>query len=495
MQLEQVTAEIRPRSDWEAVDLGLAMVRRDFWRCWLVWWLAMIVPVVLTGWLLWDYPGIWLFLFWWWKPAGSRMVLFEISRRLFGEKPVIADSLREIPGAWYRRFFYRFVWARLSPWLPVTLAVEDLERLRGKDYRLRSKQVTRRGEGAIMWVYFITDLVGCWVGFALLMIARLFVPDGQDSFWQSVQEAWNPEMPFEVPAMLLRVVGICVMIGVSLTDVFVTGAGFGIYINNRTWIEGWDVELAFKRLAKRLGKAAAVALGFMLFLQPALLSAAAADPAAEIRHVKADPDFKVHSVTERVPVANQSTNSWLERFFDWLAGLFHFGKSSGSGDVASLLGWLLIISIAAILLGLLGWLIWSNRLAFAFRLAGGDDVDRPKAARVVMGMAVTPESLPKDIPGTAWELWKQGQHQEALSLLYRGTISKVIEIGRVEIQESDTEGDCVNRVVAAGDSAHPAYFRGLTGAWTRLAYARLRPEDHEVESLCRAWPFVERSAP
>ena len=118
MQLEQVTAEIRPRSDWEAVDLGLAMVRRAFWRCWLVWWLAMIVPVALTGWWLWDSPGLWLFLFWWWKPAGSRMVLFEISRRLFGEKPKLAESLREIPAAWFRRFFYRFVWARLSPWLP-----------------------------------------------------------------------------------------------------------------------------------------------------------------------------------------------------------------------------------------------------------------------------------------------------------------------------------------------------------------------------------------
>ena len=33
MRLDTVTAEIRPRSDWEAVDLGFAMVRRSFWRC------------------------------------------------------------------------------------------------------------------------------------------------------------------------------------------------------------------------------------------------------------------------------------------------------------------------------------------------------------------------------------------------------------------------------------------------------------------------------
>ena len=50
------------------------------------------------------------------------------------------------------------------------------------------------------------------------------------------------------------------MLAMSLTDVFVTGAGFGVYLNNRTWIEGWDVELAFKRLARRLAKAAMVML-------------------------------------------------------------------------------------------------------------------------------------------------------------------------------------------------------------------------------------------
>ena len=99
MQLEAVTAEIRPRSDWEAVDLGFALVRRDFWRCLAVWWLALLLPSVLLGWWLWNYPTIWLLFFWWMKPLGSRLVLFEISRRLFGEVPAWRTSLLEIPKA------------------------------------------------------------------------------------------------------------------------------------------------------------------------------------------------------------------------------------------------------------------------------------------------------------------------------------------------------------------------------------------------------------
>lgn len=491
MRLDAVTAEIRPRSDWEAVDLGLAMVRRDFWRCLLVWWLAMLVPVALAGWWLWESPALWLMLFWWWKPAGSRMVLFEISRRLFGEKPALRESLREIPRAWTRRFFYRFVWARLSPWLPVTLAVEDLERLRGKAYRQRCGQVTRRGESAVMWIYFVADLAACWFGMAILAMVRMFMPEGQDGAWREALEMWNPAMPMDIPAVILRAVAVCVMLAMSLSDVFVTGAGFGVYINNRTWIEGWDVELAFKRLARRLTKTAVLLACLAACWSPAVSRAATErDPGVVMREVKADPDFKVHTIKTKVPKENKTTIPWLEKFFRWLGRIFGMG---GAG-AAEMLGRIFLISLLGILVALIAWIIWANRHSFLMRrgLAGGGEAPRVQSARVVMGMEVSPESLPRNLPDAAWSLWRQGLRQEALGLLYRGAISRVIELARVEIQESDTEGDCVRRVDGAGPPAHPEYFRGLTRAWTAVAYAGMFPPDHEVESLCRQWPFVER---
>ena len=63
MRLEGVTAELRPRSDWEAVDLGLALVRRDFWRLFASWWLGMLPVLVLSPFLLRDYPVL-LVLLW-----------------------------------------------------------------------------------------------------------------------------------------------------------------------------------------------------------------------------------------------------------------------------------------------------------------------------------------------------------------------------------------------------------------------------------------------
>ena len=475
MRLDTVTAEIRPRSDWEAVDLGLAMVRRDFWRCFTVWWLALALPTVLAGCFLWDYPVVFLMLFWWWKPAGSRMVLFEISRRLFGEQPSWRSMWREIPRAWYRRFFYRFVWARFSPWLPVSLAVEDLEGLRGKLYKQRCRQVGRRGEGPAMWVYFASEVGAAWVTFSILALVHMLIPDGQDSAWRLALESWNPDFPAEIPLLILRTVGICMMLAISLTDIFVIGAGFGIYINNRTWIEGWDVELAFKRMAQRLTKAVILSVALLALGASPSARAAETKTASElIAEVKANPDFKVHTVTEKVYDRKSSGNS-----LGWLAGI---GVTMAK---------IFAVCTVTLLIGLIAWLIWKYRHVLSARGTLPKGGDAKPSARVVMGMEVSTTSLPEDIPTVAWSLWQQGRHQEALALLYRGSISRVIEIGRVEIQESDTEGDCMRRVESVGQAAYPDYFRSITGAWTRLAYAGVITADAEVHTLCQQWPFGE----
>ena len=483
MQLDEVTAEIRPRSDWEAVDLGFAMIRRDFWRCFTGWWLAMLGPLLIAGWFFRHHPSLLLLLFWWWKPAGSRMVLFELSRRLFGEKPAWKSVWREIPRVWWRRFFYRFIWARFSPWLPVTLAVEDLEGLRGKPYRQRCGQIVRRGDGVVMAVYFTADAAAAWFGVALLILAKMLIPQGQEGPLDEALASMNAGNLLDIPPLIMWIITICLMISISLTDLFVIGAGFGLYINNRTWIEGWDVELAFRRLTQRLSKVAVILLGLFLITVPMTgMAQESQSPQEVVMEVKRAPEFKVYTIKERVAKEKPPATppAWLESFFKALGGLLGAGKVFGN---------VLIWSIVGLLLALLGWLIWKFRHSFVFR---GNPVDsnlsRP-SARVVMGMEVTPESLPADVPAAAWLLWLEGKHQEALGLLYRGAISKSIELARVEIQESDTEGDCVRRVESAGTKAHPEYFRSLTGTWIRQAYAGTVPAEIEVRSLCDQWPF------
>ena len=271
---------------------------------------------------------------------------------------------------------------------------------------------------------------------------------------------------------MVRTVCVCFAVAMSLADIFLTGSGFGIYLNNRTWIEGWDVELALKRLAARLRGTAAVLVGGWLAFFPAKLDAASTDAAETIREVKADPAFEVHTVIDRVADSSASSGSWNLHPPAWLADVF-------------------VVAAIGLLLGLLGWLLWKYRHTFV-RTGGEDERAVPKVAKIVMGLEVSPESLPEDVPGTALRWWREGRCHDALGLLYRGAIAHVIRVARVAIDESDTEGDCQRRVDAAGEVAHPRYFRSLTAAWMAVAYAGGSPADAEVERLCAEWPFEER---
>ena len=474
MRLEDVTAELRPRSDWEAVDLGLALARRDFWRLWGCWWLGMLPMLLLAVGFLHDYPALVVLACWWWVPVASRMVLFVVSRHLFGELPDGKSVLREWPRAMYRRFGFRMLWARFSPWRPLTMAVEDLEGLRGKTYAARVRLLLRRGDATVVSLALWRAGLTFWMALALIGTATLFLPQGQAEQWRVLFQTLSDESWLDLPPSFGWVLAASVLVSMSLVDVFSTGAGFGIYVNHRTWIEGWDVELAFRRMGNRLGGIVTALVAAFLFLSGGIGAVHAATPKETITEVKSHEDFTIHFVEEkhRTPPASGSWN--------WAPGAW-----------LGVLGHVVVWSALAALIGFIVWLIWRNRHLFK---AGGFTKRVPGVApqaKVVMGMDVAPESLPQDIPAAAMELWRVGRRQEAMSLLYRGTISKLITSRGVEIAESDTESDCLRRVTAEAAPV-AGYFSGLTEAWMLLAYGRSAPPDQTMEQLCANWPFVER---
>ncbi|GAA5481070.1 DUF4129 domain-containing protein [Haloferula sargassicola] len=475
MRIEAVTAELRPRSDWEAVDLGLALVRRDFSRLIGAWWLGML-PALLVGAGLWFlHPVFSMLFFWWWVPVGSRLVLFRLSRVLFGDRPGWRDLLRELPRAMLRRFGHRMLLARFSPWRPLTMAVEDLEGLRGKNYRLRCRTLMRRGDSSLILIFFWRLGLVAWLLVALISTVVLFLPEAVRLEWAEYFQTWSDSSVDSVaPAGMASTWLVCAAAVMCLTDVFATGAGFGIYVNHRTWIEGWDVELAFRRISARLAKVAVM----LLLAFSGIDRLGAQEPQETIERVLADPAFEVHTKTTRTP----ELWDWVKRLFDGLGS----GGRTGGG-VFSALGWVLLVSV--IVLGIAGlvWLGYRYRHVFKPPTGARIGPSRPQA-RVVMGMEVTGASLPDDITAAALAAWREGRGHEALALLYRGAISWMIRVPRVEIAESDTEMDCLRRVKGAS-LVEAGYFEQLTEVWSRLAYARRVPDDAVVEGLVSRWPF------
>ncbi len=474
MKLEDVTMEIRPRTDWEAVDSGLALARRDFWRCWCLWWLCML-PVLALIYPLREIPFLCIILLLWAKWVGCRMVLYQLSRRLFGENPSWSALWREIPRAWGRRFFYRMLWARCSPWKPLSAAVEELEGLRGEKFRLRMSLITRKGEGTSLLLTLISALGVVWLAFGIFMTGLMFLPEAASERWE---ESFDPDRLFDSHGYVWLLIS-CIMMACSLMDVFITGAGFGLYVNSRTWIEGWDIELAFKRMANRLKNHFIILLGLLLLFDAPMALAKEAGKSLSasemIEEVKSHEDFTIHK----------------EKYVD-------YQSSSSSGysltppaallEVFQALGHVILGVFLLVLFGGIAWLLYRARWMRSRDSIKTVAVDK---ARVVMGMKVTASSLPEDLLAKAQEFWSAGNSLPAMSLLYRGALAWWIDQAGVAIQESDTEGDCLSRVIEI-HHPHASYFQTLTQAWVLGAYAKTFPSQETWADLCHRWPFAGR---
>ena len=82
MRLSDASVVIRPRSAWEAMDLGVLLSQRHR-RLLMTSWAIVSLPVfALLSLLLWESPSLAILLFWWLKPAFERLPLFILSLSL-----------------------------------------------------------------------------------------------------------------------------------------------------------------------------------------------------------------------------------------------------------------------------------------------------------------------------------------------------------------------------------------------------------------------------
>ena len=503
MQLEKVTAEIRPRTQWEAIDLGVRLVSEHAISL-LKGWMASVFPLCLVI-LIACYNSIgWgMFLIWWLKPIWERVALHPLSRSLFGEHPTWRETMRVLPKELRKNYrlvsvgvvltsigwlvhsgdgdadakaglavFYWFIvigllFYRSGLNRSLVLPVQYLEGLEGQRYKSRMQILSYRSSSSAVGLTFICLFVEVLLFASQIIFALIMIPEGVmfDGFmtWEAFSEG---DLSF-VSSWIWVVLGLFYFNALSLVAWFYTGAGFGLYVNTRTWTEGWDIELKFKSLGQRLGL---ILMAFVL-----LGGAPRLEANQEAQRVLDREEFEVQTRGIYEEEEKESQN----RSQDAGAGAF------------SAIGQLLFWVIAAAAVGGLIWLIVANAHLFRKDNPRETEVERKKVTTVA-GMNVEPENLPPNLLAEARKLWEDGHFQEALGLLYRGAIASLVTRQMVEIEESDTEMDCLRRVSSKGESANASYFKLLTHAWMSQAYARRRPDQETVNELWTRWPFDER---
>lgn len=275
MKIESLAVELRPRSGWEAMELGAALVRRHAAAIWLPWLIVTGLVFVLLNLAAWAIDQVWLalLLMWWLRPVFDRIPLYVLSRGVFGSVPTVADTLRAQLHWGWRPLLGHLTWRRFSPLRTATLPVDLLEGASPAMMRER-RRVIGAGNGGhasmltLMCLHFILALQLSALLIPLMFVPNELLPETARGAWLTISE--NP------PVWVFIALNAVDWLAVALIEPFYIGAGFGLYLNRRTQLEAWDLEIAFRRMRRRIGAATGTALLMLVCLAPLAMSPAPA---------------------------------------------------------------------------------------------------------------------------------------------------------------------------------------------------------------------------
>lgn len=510
MRLEQLTVHLRARSSWEAVELGMALVRRHaaaIWKPWLLVSVPVFVLLNAAGWAL-DLIGLAGLLMWWLKPCFDRIPLYVISRSVFGATPSVGDTVRAQARWGWKPMLHYLSWRRFGPVRSLYLPVDLLEGVDGQRLRERRQVLAGSvyGNAAMLtlvclnfeWALVLGGIAG------ILMFAPLdYLPEALRTTWSLIAE--------QSPDWVRIGINAIVWLAVSIIEPFYVGAGFGLYLNRRTQLEAWDVEIVLRKLRNRLAAGASSLILLMALLAGSLPFAAQAQDAPEERvdevaHVEearpaaaARPTLPEVFGDQRVddrrfrraagqayadPALNrtQKQKSWERRdkatepeasqppdlgWLQGLVGVFAFLAEWGLWILAGVL-------VLALLLTMGRWLPWMR----------GKTRRPPRVDNEVTDEAIAvPEALPDDVATEARRLWREGRAREALALLYRAGAEAMSRRIQSALPPGATEAECLRlsrRMAVAEDRQ---LFARIVRVWQYAAYARRLPEEAEFEAL------------
>lgn len=511
MRIDQLNVALRSRNPWEAFDLGIALARNCGRNLYLAFALPYLAFALLVNLLTWGNPTVAVLLIWWVKPAFDRIALYVAAQSVFGATPAWRATLKNLPhiprtGLAYALTLGRFDFAR-----SFHLAVFQLEGQTGAARRERITVLDRSARSPAVWLTVVVIHFAYVLLFGLDGLLKMISPEGLHFSLQLGEYFSFGERESSLVSQYLFNVSFA-LIECVLEPLYIT-AGFSLYLSRRTVLEGWDLEVAFKRMTARIAAAGAAAkiLGFTFMLGVLLQglpgTAAwaqdasaqilpgpantpnndAAGPSAEkrmIEEILGGPEFAQYEdrqVWRRKNAAKEMEDAEPKVGNGWLVFARYLAEAMRA------VAWVLAIVF-------IGWLLYylSQRLGWFKDLITQPAIYKPD---VLFGLDLRAESLPVDIPAAARGLLAQGEMRAALSLLYRGALRVLIHERALDVREGDTEGDCVRRVSVTMPGALADYFRRLVEAWALLAYARRAPEDTSAQSLVEDWAhhFAPRS--
>jgi Domain of unknown function (DUF4129) len=199
-----------------------------------------------------------------------------------------------------------------------------------------------------------------------------------------------------------------------------------------------------------------------------------AEVARAINIIKADPNLATERTIRTLRWVNKSDPAPTETHnsLDWLLQLMGWFAQS-----ARVLVWVAVALLAGLLMIFVLRLIRDHRPATR--------LGRKAAAPThVQDLDIRPESLPDNIGSASRALWDSGDHRAALSLLYRGLLSRLVHVHGVPIRDSSTEGDTLRLTATRLAEEKRSYVTQLIRVWQHAVYGGLQPDTRVLYVLC-----------
>ena len=321
-----------------------------------------------------------LLFVWWLKPLYDRVVLHVLSRAVFGE----VQSPRQVLGAareWLGTgLAMALTFGRFDTARSFNLPVRQLEGQRARAGRERRGVLGRRVSSYATWLTIVCLHFEAVLYWSLGRLTSLALPakanEGQDffsAFFAGDIFGYGDVLAYAAAVLLL--------------EPFYVAAGFALYLNRRTLLEGWDIEVALRKITQR--HAAVVMLAVCCMIPMVCFSQEHREPKnprreiAEVLKAKEFPHQVDTMQWQRRNPLEQADRPAREREggdYSWLGALGY-----ALANAARVLFWLLAAAAIAYAL----W--WAARMLPRLR-APVADAYRPPAS--LFGMEIAPEKLP-----------------------------------------------------------------------------------------------------
>jgi len=507
MPLNKAQAVLRSRNPWEAMDLGIVLARRHAGVLMATWAVITVPLFLILSMIFWQQPTVAVLIIWWLKPAFERLPLYILSNALFANTPSFRQSLKAWPKLLKPQLFASLTWRRLSMTRSFDLPVQQLEGVGGAKRQQRLVTLGRQYTRTPTWLTIIGLHIEMALWLGLIILLYLLIPAQLQTDWSWAKLLEITQHQWLWAEHLSNFLYILVLI---VWQPIYVACGFTLYLNRRTELEAWDVELVFRGLAQRLkGSAALLLIAVLCILpysqptfaetghianndqeelsvdQPRLLKQMLNSEQAQqsINNLLDQPPFQNYKTVKKWRIGDANTSTSGPSAFALPAWLNNLLTHLSLGIQALLWGFVVLIS-AVILWRYRQWL----------KTFGQQPLPRKEQQQVapttLLGLEISTASLPDDLIATAQTLWTNDP-RAALSLLYRGLLNHLVEVQALPLTAAHTEGEVLTLTQALPESLQ-RYTQQLTQHWQNLAWGQRLLSHTQFIELCTQWQQLQR---